>query len=261
MTIVGIEKKYDMFRKIGLLCGVVGGLILCALPACDHDMILVDPNPIDTMHVDTMPSDTLRFCDPDTIYFEKDVLPIVLSSCGMALCHDAVTKKAGYQYTSYETIMATGRVVPFDLQASEFYQKMIVTVIIDDTDVMPPSPRGPISDTNISVIRRWIEQGAQDLVCMEDTVCTVPAPVSFAQDVFPVINKYCKGCHSGTHPWGDRYLRNYSDIKPIATPNGLLLSVINHEDGFPQMPNTLGKLDSCIIATITQWVNDGASNN
>lgn len=242
-----------MFRNIGYLCVAIVGLILCAIPACDHDSLIVDPDPIDTM-----PPDTVFPCDPDTIYFKKDVLPIVLSSCGMELCHDAVTTQGDLQYTSYEAILATGEVVPYDLMASQFYQKMIET---DPMQVMPPSPRGPISDTNISVIRRWIEQGAKNLVCIEDTVCTIPSPVSFAQDVFPVINKYCKGCHSGAHPWGDRFLRNYSDIKPIATPGGLLLSVINHESGFAQMPRTLKKLDSCIIATITQWVNDGAPNN
>lgn len=243
-----------MYRNLGILCCAIGGFVLMCLPACEHDTLIVDPDPIDTM-----PVDTLMMCHPDTIYFKKDVLPIVLSSCGMELCHDAVTMQMGLRYTSYETILATGKVVPFDPMASQFYTQMIQT---DLQLVMPPSPRGPISDTNITVIRRWIEQGAKNLDCNADTICTIPAPVSFSQHVFPVIDKYCKGCHSGAHPWGDRFLRNYSDIKPIATPNGLLLSVINHEDGFNAMPKTsLGKLDSCIIATITQWINDGAPNN
>jgi hypothetical protein len=207
------------------------------------------------MPVDTL--DTLMMCHPDTIYFQKDVLPIVLSSCGMALCHDAVTKQAGLQYTSYQAIMGTGKVVPFDPMASQFYTQMIQT---DLQLVMPPSPRGPISDTNIAVIRKWIEQGAKNQVCEMDTTCVVPDTVSFAAHVFPVIDKYCKGCHSGANPWAGLRLRNYNEVHIVAT-NGLLLGVINHESGFPQMPKTLGKLDSCIIATITQWVNDGAPNN
>lgn len=244
-----------MYRQLGILCCVLGGFVLLCLPACDHDSLIVDPGPIDTMPVDTL--DSLMLCHPDTIYFEKDVLPIVLSSCGMQLCHDAVTKQAGLQYTSYETILATGKVVPFDPLASQFYTQMIQS---DPQLVMPPSPRGPISDTNIAVIRRWIEQGAKNLTCIEDTTCTVPSPVSFAQHVFPVIDKYCKGCHSGANPWAGLRLRNYSEVKVIAS-NGLLLAVINHQQGFPQMPKTIEKLDSCIIATITQWVNEGAPNN
>lgn len=244
-----------MYRNLWVWILVFGSFVLISLPACEHDSLLVDPDPTDTMPVDTVPVAT--FCHPDTIYFERDVLPIVLSSCGMALCHDAITKQEGLQYTSYETIIATGKVTPFEPMQSQFYTQMIQT---DLTMVMPPSPRGPISDTNIVVIRKWIEQGAKNLKCEPDTTCTIPATVSFAQDVFPVIDKYCKGCHSGANPWAGLRLRNYSEVRPVAT-NGLLLAVINHQEGFPQMPMTIGKLDSCIIATITQWVNDGAPNN
>jgi hypothetical protein len=227
-------------------------MVLMMLPACEHDMIVGDPGPIDTIPVDTMIA-----CHPDTIYFEKDVLPIVLSSCGMALCHDAVTMQMGLIYTSYSSILATGKVVPFDPLASQFYTMMIET---DLTNIMPPSPRGPISDTNIAVIRKWIEQGALNLVCPEDTICVVPETVSFERDVFPVIDKYCKGCHSGANPWAGLRLRNYNEVRTVAL-NGLLLGVIEHRPGFPQMPMTIGKLDSCIIAAINEWVNDGAPNN
>lgn len=236
-----------MYRILGILiCAVITGFLLMT-PACEYDVLEIPEVPVDTS----------RTCSPDTIYFRKDVLPIVLSSCGMALCHDAITRESGLQYTSYETILATGKVVPFDPLASQFYTQMIET---DPALVMPPSPRGPISDTNIAVIRKWIEQGALNNDCVADTECILPDTVSFAQHVFPVIDKYCKGCHSGANPWAGLRLRNFSEVKTIAS-DGRLLAVINHEVGFPQMPNTIGKLDSCIIATITQWVNDGAQNN
>jgi hypothetical protein len=241
-----------MMRDFWVYVFVVVVLVLMMLPACEHDSLIMDPGPIDTM-----PVDTIRTCHPDTIYFERDVLPIVLSSCGMALCHDAVTKQEGLQYTSYQTIMETGKVVPFQPLQSQFYTQMTETNL---SLVMPPSPRGPISDTNIAVIRKWIEQGALNLTCTGDTTCTVPATVSFAQDVFPVVDKYCKGCHSGANPWAGLRLRNYAEVKTIAS-NGLLLSVINHVPGFPQMPMTIGKLDSCTIVKITQWVDNGAPNN
>ena len=170
-----------MYHNLGMLCCVAGIFILMCLPACDHESLIMDPGPIDTM-----PVDTLGICHPDTIYFVNDVLPIVLSSCGMALCHDAVTRQNDLQYTSYETILATGKVVPFDPMASQFYTKMIET---DLQLVMPPSPRGPISDTNIGVIRKWIEQGAKNLGCDADTTCTIPDTVSFAMHIFPVIDK------------------------------------------------------------------------
>jgi hypothetical protein len=110
------------------------------------------------------------------------------------------------------------------------------------------------------VIRKWIEQGARKNDCDADTMCVIPMTVSFAAHVFPVIDKYCKGCHSGANPWAGLRLQTYAHVKTVAT-NGLLVAVINHEPGFPQMPRNIGKLDSCTIATITQWVNDGAPNN
>ena len=241
-----------MVRNLGILCCVLAGFALLCIPACEHDTFITDPGPIDTI-----PNDSLLMCHPDTIYFVKDVMPIVLSSCAMELCHDPVTHQAGLVYTTYENILATGKVVPGDPMASQFYTMMIET---NPDLVMPPSPRGPISDTNIAVIRKWIEQGARNNDCNADTMCVVPSTVSFSQHVFPVIDKYCKGCHSGANPWAGLRLRNYSEVKTIAT-NGLLLHVINHEEGFPQMPRTIGKLDSCIIATITQWVGAGAPNN
>lgn len=243
-----------MFRQLGILCGIVAGLILCALPACEHDPFIIDPGPIDTMMV---PVDTSLFCDPDTIYFQRDVRPIILSSCGMALCHDAVTMQNGFQFTSYETVINSGKIEPFEPMESEFYLMMIATA---PGELMPPAPRGPISDTNIAVIRKWIEQGALNLDCVGDTVCTIPSPVSFSKDVFPVVDKYCTGCHSGANPWAGLRLQTYDHVRTVAQ-NGLLLGVINHDQGFPQMPKTIGKLDSCIIATITQWVEDGAPNN
>ena len=247
-----------MYRSLGLLLCVIGGFFLLSIPACEHDPFVVEPDPMDTMKVDTMfPIDTSMFCDPDTIYFQRDVLPIVLSSCGMELCHDAVTRQNGYEFTSYEKLITSGKIVPGNPMESDFYLMMIATA---PGELMPPSPRGPISDTNIAVVRKWIEQGAKNLDCIGDSTCTLPSPVSFSQHVFPVIDKYCKGCHSGANPWAGLRLRNYSEVKAIAD-NSLLLGVINHDPGFPEMPRTIGKLDSCIIATITQWVNDGAPNN
>jgi hypothetical protein len=247
-----------MYRSFGLLVCALGGFFLLSIPACEHDPFVMEPDPNDTMKVDTMiPIDTSLFCHPDTIYFQRDVLPIVLSSCGMELCHDAVNRQNGYEFTSYEKIVTSDAVVPGKQMESAFYLMMIATA---PGELMPPSPRGPISDTNITVIRRWIEQGAKNLYCIGDSTCTIPAPVSFSQDIFPVIDKYCKGCHSGANPWAGLRLRNYNEVKVIVD-NTLLLGVINHEPGFPEMPKTYGKLDSCIIAMITQWVDNGAPYN
>jgi hypothetical protein len=241
-------------RNIFTLALVVGLLFALTTPSCTHDPFLV--NPIDTMDT-IMPPDTSEVCHPDSIYFRKDVLPIVLSSCGMGLCHDSESKQGGVEITSYGTLIASGIVEPFDPNGSLMYIRMAGMA---PPLVMPPSPRGPISDTNILVIRRWIEQGALNLDCPDDTTCVINAPVSFEFDVFPVIDKYCKGCHSGKNPWAGLFLRDYEEVKVIAD-SGKLVGVISHDTGFPQMPMNQSRLLQCDIDKIRMWVDEGAPDN
>ena len=224
--------------------------------SCTSDPFIIEP--VDPMDMDTiMPPDTSLVCHPDTIYFRKDVLPIVLSSCGMGFCHDSESMKGGVQITSYGTLIASGIVEPFNPDSSRMYIRMSG---MTPPEVMPPSPRGPISDTNILVIRRWIEQGAFNLDCPDDTTCVIDKPLSFKSDVFPVIDKYCKGCHSGKNPWADLFLRDYEEVKVVAD-NGKLVGVISHDIGFPQMPKDQSQLLQCDIDKIRMWVEEGALNN
>src|SRR5687767_10619889 len=44
-------------------------------------------------------------CHPDTIYFFKDVLPILVSNCAKSGCHDAVTHEEDLILTSYDQVM------------------------------------------------------------------------------------------------------------------------------------------------------------
>lgn len=84
--------------------------------------------------------------------------------------------------------------------------------------------------------------------------------VSYADDVWPVINTNCTGCHSGGAPSGNVSLENYDDIV-IAANNGSLLGTIKHEDGWSPMPKGGGKLNDCDIAKIESWVNNGTPEN
>ena len=231
---------------------MLGALIslLMLVPACDNAVIEPKDMP-------GPPPDTVQVCDPDTLYFATDVLPIFLSSCGFELCHDAGTQSGGFILRDYLSISAPSLVTPFDPASSLLYQKITEQNL---ANLMPPTPRGPLSDRNIEVIRTWIEQGAKNLFCDTDTICEVPAMPSFANDIFPIIDTYCEGCHSGSNPWGGVFLRNYTDVKQ-RVDSGQLLPVIKHQPGFNQMPKNMDKLDSCLIATIETWIDNGAPDN
>ena len=86
---------------------------------------------------------------------------------------------------------------------------------------------------------------------------------TFSSVVLPIMNQRCNSCHSSnaaTSSGGGIILDNYASIKAYAD-NGKLLGSINHSSGYSPMPKGGGKLSSCEIAKVTDWVNNGAPNN
>ena len=84
--------------------------------------------------------------------------------------------------------------------------------------------------------------------------------VTYSNNVWPIINSNCTGCHGGNAPAGNIRLENYNDISSAAN-NGSLLGTIRHENGWSPMPKGGGKLNNCDIAKIETWVNQGTPDN
>ena len=217
--------------------------------SCKHEPLVDDDDlPIDTVAI-TEP------CDTNTIYFDSEVLPILVSNCAISGCHDAVTASDDVVLTSYATVMETGKIKAFDLDDSEVYE---VITEDDEEDIMPPLPNLPLSANQIQVIADWIEQGALRIVC-EDMVCETENR-SFSTDIEPILATYCLGCHSGATPLGNLDLTTYDNVKTVVDI-GTLWGVINWNVGFTPMPQGGAKLPQCAIDQIESWINDGAPNN
>ncbi len=84
--------------------------------------------------------------------------------------------------------------------------------------------------------------------------------ISYATDIFPVIDANCIACHSGSAPSGNVSLSNYSEIL-AASQNGSLLGTIKHEPGWSPMPKNGNKLDDCTISKLEVWVAVGSPDN
>ena len=84
--------------------------------------------------------------------------------------------------------------------------------------------------------------------------------VTYSNNVWPIINSNCTGCHGGNAPAGNIRLENYNDISSAAN-NGSLLGTIRHENGWSPMPKGGGKLNNCDIVKIEIWVNQGTPDN
>ncbi len=194
-------------------------------------------------------------CDPDTVYFENYVLPLLQSSCGIIGCHDPGSATEGVILTDYTNIISTGGVRAFNPDNSEIYEKIMEN---DPDKIMPPPPRSPLTQEQKDAIYKWIMQGALNNHCENEDCDTLN--VTFQATIWPVVQNRCFGCHSGASPSGGISLENYNSVVS-AVSSGRLMGAIKHETGFSAMPKNGAKLSDCTISQFQKWINDGTPNN
>jgi hypothetical protein len=86
------------------------------------------------------------------------------------------------------------------------------------------------------------------------------ANMKYAANVLPILSASCYGCHANGNASGGVALGTYAGVK-AQVDNGNLLHVINHDPGYPAMPQGGSKLSDCNINKIRSWINHGALNN
>jgi hypothetical protein len=197
---------------------------------------------------DVLMDPTVSTCDPDTVYFQNSILPLVVSSCGTTGCHDQESHKDGIILTDYASIINTGKIKPGDPNDSEFFESLTD----DDDDLMPPPPYDPLGSEQIKLIRTWILQGAENNVCFDG--CDTSS-VSFTAQIWPMMESYCTGCHSSSAPGGGIVIAGYEDLTALAE-NGSLMGSIRWESGYARMP-TNQQLSDCQITLLQQWIDEG----
>lgn len=226
------------------LRGLAGGLALLAgLGSCQHPVQL--PTNLEAF------SGPDVACDPNIIYFEKDVLPLLITSCAYSGCHDAETAEEDVILDNYANTLRTGGVTPGAPNRSELY-----TVLLPSSDeLMPPPPEAPLSEAQIQIIYDWIKQGALDLTCnyCDSTVFT------YTESIMPLVETYCQRCHSGATPDGNVSLTNYAEVKASVDDGSFWGSIVG-EAGFVAMPPG-STLPPCELSQIEQWLAEGAPNN
>lgn len=193
-------------------------------------------------------------CDPDTVYFENEILPLIISSCATTDCHGLVNPEDDIILVDYASIIENGKIKPGDPDGSKLFK-----VITEDEpqDRMPPEPNEALSSDQVDKIKTWIEQGALNNYCDDDCDTT---SITFSGNVWPIVNNKCFGCHSGSNPGGNIFLRNYADVLTVAE-NGKLWGAVNHQAGYSPMPKNLPKLSECELAVFRIWMEEGSLDN
>ena len=249
-------------NRIGFLIFDSQDNYLCVVE--DYPRIIIPPDTtmIDTTIIDTtiVNNDTLILltetdtCATGIISFERDILPLVVSGCGYEGCHDVLTAEDNVILVDYETIRDEVR--PGNTGSSKLYET-ITKANMNSDKFMPPLPAISFNQEQIQLIADWINQGANE------TDCRLPCNsenISFSEDIFPLIQNQCIGCHQPTNDLGNISLADYDEVK-ISVDKGEFLGSIKHLDNYEPMPETALKMTDCQIAQIENWIKEGAQNN
>ena len=182
--------------------------------------------------------------------FSEDVLPIFISNCTMAGCHNANERKGDYDLTNYAGIMQG--ITPKHPLQSELY-----LVIRGNNPSMPQSPYNKLSSHDVNTIKAWIANGAPN-----SSNCRTCDTINFTYSgrVSNIMQTWCTGCHNSGSAGGGFNLANYNGVVSAIAGNKLLGS-IQHLSGFSSMPKNAGQISQCDIDAIANWINAGYPNN
>ncbi len=235
---------------------------LASIPiGCVHDPFPITKiDPVDTLKdtvvinppiviIDTNGSP----CDPNKVYFEKDVMPILRQNCAISGCHAAGTYQDGVNLENYESIISKGKT-----------NKWIKVVTTTETDeIMPPLPNAKLSASQISTLTQWINSGAKNETCNPNygkPLGCKSEGSTYSGFVKNVIAAQCISCHKTSNKSGGINLDSYDNVK-INVANGKLLGSITWNPSFVSMPYKANKLDTCTINNFKYWINNGAKND
>ena len=219
--------------------------------ACQHDPFLQpsDPNNPD-------PPPATGFCNPDSVYFQNQILPILVSNCTESGCHNALDREEDIVLDSYQSLVSTvENATQNDLQENKLMRALLET---DLDDRMPPSPKPALPQAQINLLKTWLAQGALNNACDENFGGCDVADAKFGSFIQPLVQVKCQGCHSGNNPQGGIKLTSYAEIKTVAT-NGKLYASLTRTSNW--MPKGGAKLDNCSLQKIQSWIGAGAPQN
>ena len=190
--------------------------------------------------------------------FENDILPIFEARC--ADCHNAAARKGDLDLSSMAGVRKGGE--SGESAVLESLEDSMLWIMIEGGD-MPPEGETPLTDSEMELIRRWIEGGAMS-ASIEET------PVTQHQ-VLPYLYTRCVVCHGARRKEANLDLRTVESILkggksgPVVVPgnpdDSLILKRIHAKDMPP--PKELIRagvrpMEPSEIELLTKWIEQGA---
>jgi len=228
-------------------------MTLVILTSCQHDIInQLSTISKDTVFVVTPPTGTTPTngntpTASDTICFNTEILPIYVSYCASAGCHDLGSHREGVVTTNYGYIMNGIRAK--NLSNSKYY-----TIIGNG---MPPRSSPQMTTAHIASIKKWIEQGALNTNCTNVCDTTI---YTYSGAIQTILSNNCGGCHGSAPGSANVYIGDYASAKAYVSANkSIFLNAINYSTTIvatKRMPPS-GKMVDCKIVQIQKWINNG----
>jgi uncharacterized membrane protein len=146
----------------------------------------------------------------DSVYFDKQIFPIIQNNCTASDCHNG--RGEAFPLTSYAEIVK--HVSPGNSNSSELYK------VITASYINPMPPDKPLTATQRSLIKVWIDQGAKNNIApatdTSDTSTNTNDSIFYNPTIAAIINNNCtaSGCHNGTSVFS---LKGYTDVMKYVT--------------------------------------------
>jgi len=218
------------------------------------------------------------------VSFEIDVAPILKNNC--LRCHGETQASANLRMDTFNGIVKGGRSgVPVAPRSAARSGIMLRIASPNDEQRMPKGG-AKLADTEIMMMARWIDQGAnfdgtdRDAPIGESsTDSTEPAKpvtvvmadgsetVSFKKDVAPWLVNVCMGCHSGNTPRGkfgfttfEQLLRGGptgSTIVPGKPDESYIVDLVLRQEPL-KMPQGQATLKRSQAIALETWIKEGA---
>lgn len=226
-------------------------VLLVGMTGCRHEPLVAPAEAVGENTGGSPWEEEEVVCDTTVIWFQQQVLPILISNCAVPGCHNTATDENNdIEITSYATLMASGIVQDGEI--------MEVITDSDPDDRMPQPPQNPLSQDDIDLIALWIQQGSQNNSC-EGSACDT-LNVTYTGTIRPLVQQRCQGCHSGAAPQGGLDFSAWGNLNMVAM-DGRLAGAIQHQPTFTAMPPSGPMLSDCRIAQFLAWIDQGAPNN
>lgn len=98
---------------------------------------------------------------PDKISYYRDVRPILQANCQG--CHQPAKAKGGYEMTHFKGLLAGGETEGTAIVPEHADRSSILKMVTPQNgEARMPKGKSSLGETDVSVLSKWIEQGALD---------------------------------------------------------------------------------------------------